>query len=100
MDVKKRTMISYDRLSIEQKKDILRDFPEGYVNFLTDLKLPNGEEYKTLLWETDEMIYLIKFPKSKAISADDDDDDDEDDDEIGDEIEGSSDDEEEEEFDD
>lgn len=73
---KKRAIVSYDKLSIEQKKGILKDFPDGYVNHLSQIKTPTGEILEALIWETEETIYLVKFPKiTKAISTDDDDDD-------------------------
>ena len=77
---KRRAIVSYDKLSIEQKKGILREFPDGYINHLTPIKTPTGEVHDALIWETDEVIYLVKFPKvTRAISTDDDDDDDMDD---------------------
>jgi hypothetical protein len=82
---KKRSIISYENLSIEQKKGILRAYPDGYSNHLSEIKTPTGEIFNTLIWETDETIYLVKFPKRKALTADDDDDDDDD---LDDELEG------------
>jgi hypothetical protein len=60
---KRRAIISYDKLSIEQKKQILRDFPDGYINHLTTIKTPTGETLDALIWETDEVIYLVKINK-------------------------------------
>jgi hypothetical protein len=78
---KRRSIISYDKLSIDQKKQILRDYPDGYINHLTSIKTPTGETLDALIWETDEVIYLVKVskvvPKSKPVSDDDDDDFDE-----------------------
>lgn len=77
---KRRAIISYDKLSIEQKKQILRDFPDGYINHLTTIKTPTGEVLDALVWETDEVIYLVKInkvqPKAKPVVEDDDDFDD------------------------
>ena len=68
---KRRAIISYDKLSIEQKKQILRDFPDGYINHLTTIKTPKGEILDALIWETDEVIYLVKInkiiPKAKPV---------------------------------
>jgi hypothetical protein len=78
---KRRAIISYDKLSIDQKKQILRDYPDGYINHLTTIKTPTGETLDALIWETDEVIYLVKVnkvvPKAKPITDDDDDDFDE-----------------------
>ncbi|MBM3916547.1 MAG: hypothetical protein FJ349_02915 [Sphingomonadales bacterium] len=77
---KRRAIISYDKLSLEQKKQILRDFPDGYINHLTTIKTPTGEVLDALVWETDEVIYLVKInkvqPKAKPVVEDDDDFDD------------------------
>ncbi|MBI1837221.1 MAG: hypothetical protein HYR91_08160 [Flavobacteriia bacterium] len=73
---KKRSIISYDKLTIDQKKQILRDFPDGYGNYLTSIMTASGESQEALIWETDEIIYLVKITKamSKPILDDDDDD--------------------------
>jgi len=75
---KRRSIISYDKLSLEQKKQILKEFPDGYINHLTTIKTPTGEVLDALIWETDEIIYLVKIvkPKTKVkIIADDSEDD-------------------------
>jgi hypothetical protein len=75
---KRRAIISYDKLSIDQKKQILKDYPDGYINHLTTIKTPTGETLDALIWETDEVIYLVKvnkvMPKAKPVSDDDEDD--------------------------
>lgn len=80
---KRRAIISYAKLTIEQKKQILKDFPDGYINHLTTIKIPTGEVLDALIWETDEVIYLVKInnikPKAAVVEDDDDDDDFEDD---------------------
>ena len=74
---KRRAIISYDKLTIDQKKQILKDFPDGYINHLTTIKTPTGETLDALMWETDEVIYLVKINKvaPKAAVVDEDDDD-------------------------
>ncbi len=73
---KRRSIISYDKLTIEQKKQILKEFPDGYINHLTTIKTPTGEILDALIWETDEVIYLVKInkitPKIKSIQEDED----------------------------
>jgi len=75
---KRRSIISYDKLTIEQKKQILRDFPDGYINHLTTIKTPTGEVLDALIWDTEEVIYLVKInkimPKMKPVVDDDEDD--------------------------
>ena len=77
---KRRAIISYDKLTIEQKKQILRDFPDAYINHLTSIKTPTGEVLDALVWETDEVIYLVKInkikPKAKPAAEEDDFEDD------------------------
>ena len=70
---KRRGIISYEKLSLEQKKQILRDYPDGYINHLTTIKTPNGETLDALIWETDEVIYLVKIkqPAIKQVNNDD-----------------------------
>ncbi len=74
---KKRSIISYDKLSIDQKKQLLLAFPDGFSSGMTQIKTPTGELLDALLWETEEIIYLVKIPKptTKAKSVDDDEDD-------------------------
>jgi len=78
---KKRAIISYEKLSIDQKKQILKDFPDGYINHLTTIKTPTGEMLDAFVWETDEVIYLVKINKiiPKAAVVDEEEDDFEDD---------------------
>lgn len=78
---KRRAIISYDKLTIDQKKQILKDFPDGYINHLTTIKTPTGEMLDAFVWETDEVIYLVKINKIKPKTAvvDDEEDDFEDD---------------------
>ncbi|MNU44564.1 hypothetical protein D3C71_333840 [compost metagenome] len=75
---KKRTIISYEKLNIDQKKQLLIAFPEGFSGNTTKMTNPiTGEVFDSLLWETDEIIYLVKLPKVtvKSPSVDDDEDD-------------------------
>ncbi len=78
---KRRSIISYDKLTIDQKKQVLRDFPDGYINHLTSIKTPTGETLDALIWETEEVIYLVKINKvsPKPAPVDDEADDFEDD---------------------
>lgn len=78
---KKRAIISYEKLSIDQKKQILKDFPDGYINHLTTIKTPTGDILDAFVWETEEVIYLVKINKiiPKAAVVDEEEDDFEDD---------------------
>lgn len=85
---KRRSIVSLEKLTSEQKKRLEKDFPDGFLGSLTSIKTPTGEMMDALIWETEEIIYLVKVNKAAFISAlaDDDDDDDDDDDFDDDEI--------------
>ncbi len=75
---KKRSIVSYDKLTAEQKKELLKSFPDGYRSFVTQIKTPAGESLEALIWETEEVIYLVKMSSNMTTALDlDDDDDDE-----------------------
>lgn len=79
---KKKAIISYEKLTIDQKKQLLLAFPEGFTGNTTKMTNPiTGEIFDSLLWETEEIIYLVKLPKLtvKSPSLDDDDEEFEDD---------------------
>jgi len=73
---KRRAIISFEKLTSEQKKKLELDFPEGYLGSLTTIKTPTGEMLDALIWETDEMIYLVKINKAAFTVALDEEDDD------------------------
>lgn len=85
---KRRAIISYDKLTVDQKKQILKVYPDGYINHLTQIKTPNGEILDAFIWETDDVIYLVKIkhgavkPKKNIGSEDNEDEDDEFEDEL------------------
>jgi DNA-directed RNA polymerase subunit delta len=62
--IKKRGIISYDKLTVDQKEKILKVYPNGYFNHLTQIKTPNGETLDAFIWETDDVIYLVKVKHS------------------------------------
>lgn len=75
---KKKSIISYDKLNIEQKKQLLMAFPDGFAGSMTKMTNPiTGEVFDSLLWETEEIVYLVKLPKVtvKSPSVDDDEED-------------------------
>ena len=75
---KKRSIVSYDKLSPNLKKALLKSFPDGFRNALTEIKTPNGESLEALIWETDEIIYMVKITSmlTNAIDLYDDDEND------------------------
>jgi hypothetical protein len=80
---KKKSIISYEKLTIDQKKQLLMAFPDGFAGNMTKMTNPiTGEVFDSLLWETDEIIYLVKLPKVTAKSPSVEDDEEDFDDEI------------------
>ena len=77
---KKRAIVSYDRLTAEQKKEINKAFPEGYGTSMTQIITPNGETLDALIWETEEIIYLVKIIRNSTSTFEDEDEEDEEDD--------------------
>lgn len=76
---KKKSIVSYEKLTIDQKKALLIAFPEGFAGATTKMTNPiTGEIFDSLLWETEEQIFLVKLPKLKlkSPSVDDDEEDD------------------------
>jgi hypothetical protein len=71
---KKRAIVSYDKLTAEQRKELTKSFPEGYGSFITQIKTPAGESLEALIWETEEIIYLVKITKTMTQALDDEDD--------------------------
>lgn len=73
---KRRAIISFEKLTSEQKKKLEHDFPDGYLGSLTTIKTPTGEMLDALIWETEEIIYLVKINKAAFRSSLDEEDDD------------------------
>ncbi len=73
---KRRAIISFEKLTSEQKKKLEQDFPDGYLGSLTTIKTPTGEMLDALIWETEEIIYLVKINKAAFRSSLDEEDDD------------------------
>jgi hypothetical protein len=63
---KKRAIVTYDKLSEEMKDRLEEAFPDGFGGSMTQIKTPTGETLDALLWETEEIIYLVKLNKVVA----------------------------------
>jgi len=66
---KKRSIISYDKLTVGQKKEFEIDFPDGFLSNLTTIKTPKNEVIDALIWEKEEAVYLVKVNKAALIFA-------------------------------
>ena len=73
---KRRSIISFDKLTSEQKKKLEQDFPDGFLGNLTTIKTPTGEVLDALIWDTDDIIYLVKINKAMFRTAIEDEDED------------------------
>lgn len=60
---KKRAIVTYEKLSEDMKDRLEEAFPEGFGGSMTQIKTPTGETLDALLWETEEIIYLVKLNK-------------------------------------
>ena len=103
---KKRAIVTYEKLSEEMRDRLEEAFPEGFGGAMTQITTPTGELMDAVIWETDEMIYLVKLNKVKqknvAIPEDDEEEEDFDDipeDDVKGEEEDVADDDEEDEYD-
>ena len=78
---KKRAIVTYEKLSEEMRDRLEEAFPEGFGGAMTQITTPTGELMDAVIWETDEMIYLVKLNKvkQKAVAIPDEDEDDFDD---------------------
>lgn len=82
---KKRAIVTYEKLSEEMRDRLEEAFPEGFGGAMTQISTPTGELMDAVLWETDEMIYLVKLNKVKqknVVIPDEEDEDEEDFDDI------------------
>ena len=73
---KKRSIIGYEKLDQKQKLQLSKQYPDGFQGQLTQIKTPTGEIMDALIWETDDIIYLVKMTKAMSISLDEEDDED------------------------
>jgi hypothetical protein len=78
---KKRAIVTYEKLSLELRDKLEDAFPEGFGGHMTQITTPTGEVLDALLWETEEIIYLVKLNKvnKKKIVIPEEDEEEEDD---------------------
>ena len=81
---KKRAIVTYEKLSLEMRDKLEDAFPEGFGGNMTQITTPTGEILDALLWETEEIIYLVKLNKvnKKRVVIPDEEEEDEEEDEI------------------
>ena len=82
---KKRAIVTYEKLSLEMRDKLEDAFPEGFGGNMTQITTPTGEILDALLWETEEIIYLVKLNKvnkKRVVIPEEEDEEEEEEDEI------------------
>lgn len=64
--MQKRVLTKYGKLPLEVKKALKMEYPLGYENILTTIKMiSNGESVSALLYSYNDIQYLIKYSRLK-----------------------------------
>lgn len=72
---KPRVMKDYDKLSESVREQIKLVYPRGFAHHLVSFNTKDGEEKMGLPFETDDIYYLVRMNRVKAISIIEDDED-------------------------
>ncbi|MGB0881785.1 MAG: hypothetical protein ACPGSO_02450 [Vicingaceae bacterium] len=66
--MEKRVLTKYKKLPVEIKAALKREYPNGFDNILTTIKLiSNGESVSALIYTYNDTQYLIKYTRNKNI---------------------------------
>ena len=63
---KKRIIKSYEQLSEDMVEKLKEKYPDGYEDRTITFTNPRGEIEVAIPFETEEIYYLIKLPRTKA----------------------------------
>jgi DNA-directed RNA polymerase subunit delta len=63
---KKRIIKSYEQLSEDMVERLKEKYPDGYEDRTITFTNPRGEIEVAIPFETEEIYYLIKLPRTKA----------------------------------
>lgn len=74
-DSKKRTLIDYDKLSIELKEQLKLLYSDGFHDDLITFNDAKGQKVSALRFETDSIVYMVRMSKELAYKIMDEDDD-------------------------
>jgi hypothetical protein len=70
--MEKRVLTNYKKLPAEIKKALKKEYPDGFDNILTTIKLiSNGESVSALVYNYNDTQYLIKYTRKKKIDVHD-----------------------------
>ena len=68
--MEKRVLTNYKKLAAEIKKALKKEYPNGFDNILTTIKLiSNGESVSALVYSYNDTQYLIKYTRKKKIDV-------------------------------
>lgn len=66
--MEKRVLTNYKKLPAEIKKALKKEYPNGFDNILTTVKLiSNGESVSALIYTYNDTQYLIKYTRKKKV---------------------------------
>jgi hypothetical protein len=72
--MEKRVLTKYGKLPLKVKKALKKDYPFGFENILTTIKMiSNGESVSALVYSYNDTQYLIKYTRNKKVDHKDDD---------------------------
>jgi hypothetical protein len=63
---KKRIIKAYEQLSEELIEQLKEKYPDGYDDHIITFTNPRGEIEVAIPFETDDIYYLIKLPRTNA----------------------------------
>ncbi|MCQ2204667.1 MAG: hypothetical protein MJZ15_09530 [Bacteroidales bacterium] len=69
---KPRVIKNYEKLDEKMRKLLEETFPEGFQNQIETLDIGGGKFMSALRIETEDFIYLIKFPVKEDVDLDSD----------------------------
>lgn len=68
--MEKRVLTKYGKLPLEVKKALKNDYPFGFENILTTIKMiANGESVSALVYSYNDTQYLIKYTRKKKVDS-------------------------------
>jgi hypothetical protein len=77
--MEKRVLTKYNKLPLEVKKALKNEYPMGFNQVLTTIKISSsGESTSALVYKYNDVLYLIKYtPKKRKDILEESEDDDE-----------------------
>jgi DNA-directed RNA polymerase subunit delta len=69
---KKRIIKAYEQLSEEMVEKLKAKYPDGYEDHMISFTNPKGEIEVAIPFETEDIYYLVKMPRTSASEEDED----------------------------